>query len=198
MIASTEIQLKGQDSGHSLQDVLAEIRNVRSDAGYPALVPPAAQIIGTQALFNHLQGRYNVITSEFANLMLGYYGTALGEKNTEVVRMASGRADKQPISCRPADLLQPEWEHRRAEAEALPGFDGSDEDALTYAMFPKIAPQFFKTRTEGPKQIGDEPATVDSQPPDANRGRGASTSPVTYVVTLNGKEHKVTVAPAAN
>jgi methylmalonyl-CoA carboxyltransferase 5S subunit len=79
----------------------------------------------------------------------------------------------------------------------LPGFRGTDEDVLTYAMFPKTAPQFFKTRTEGPNQLGGELTTKNSEPPDANRHGGASTSPVTYVVTLNGKEHKVTVAPAA-
>ncbi len=197
MISSTEYQLKGQDTGHLLQDVLSEIQNVRRDAGYPALEPPVDQIIGTQAVFNHLQGKYNVLTSEFAELILGYYGTALGEKNAEVLAMASARAGKQAISCRPADLLQPEWELRRAAAAALPGFDGTDEDVLTYAMFPKIAAQFFKTRTEGPKQLGDELTTEDSEPPDANRHSGASTSPVTYVVTLNGREHKVTVAAAA-
>ncbi len=197
MISSTEMQLKGQDSGHSLQDVLAEIQNVRRDAGYPALDPPADQIIGTQAVFNHLQGRYTVLTSEFSDLMLGYYGTALGEKNAEVLAMASARAGKPAISCRPADLLQPEWELRRAAAAALPGFGGTDEDVLTYAMFPKIAAHFFKTRTEGPNQLGDELTTEDSRPSDANRHSGASASPVSYVVTLNGKEHKVTVAPAA-
>src|SRR5664280_2743015 len=195
MISSTEIQLKGQDTGHLLQDVLSEIRNVRRDAGYPALDPPADQIIGTQAVFNQLQGKYKVLTSEFADLMLGYYGTPLGEKNAEVLAMASARANKPPISCRAADLLQPEWERRRSEAAALPGFGGTDEDVLTYAMFPKIAPQFFKTRMEGPKHIGNEPATVDSEQLDASRSRGTSTSPVTYVVTLNGKEHKVMVAP---
>jgi methylmalonyl-CoA carboxyltransferase 5S subunit len=196
MISSTEYQLKGQDTGHLLQDVLAEIQNVRRDAGYPALEPPVDQIIGTQTVFNHLQGKYNVLTSEFAELMLGYYGTPLGEKNAELMAMASARAGKQPISCRPADLLKPEWEQRRAAATALPGFGGTDEDVLTYAMFPKIAPQFFKTRTEGPKQLGDQPATADSERPDAKSGVGLPTSAVTYVVTLNGKEHKVTVAPA--
>ena len=144
MISSTEYQLKGQDTGHLLQDVLSEIRNVRRDAGYPALEPPADQIIGTQAVFNHLQGKYKVLTSEFADLMLGYYGTALGEKNAEVLTMASARANKPAISCRPADLLQPEWEQRRAAATALPGFDGTDEDVLTYAMFPKIAATVFQ------------------------------------------------------
>jgi methylmalonyl-CoA carboxyltransferase 5S subunit len=195
MISSTEMQLKGQDTGHLLQDVLSEIRNVRRDAGYPTLDPPADQIIGTQAVFNQLQGKYKVLTSEFADLMLGYYGTPLGEKNAEVLAMASARANKPPVSCRAADLLQPEWERRRSEAAALPGFGGTDEDVLTYAMFPKIAPQFFKTRMEGPKHIGNEAATKNLEQPDANRSSGTSTSPVTYVVTLNGKEHKVIVAP---
>ncbi len=110
MITSTEYQLRGQDTGHLLPDVLTEIRNVRRDAGYPALEPPVDQIIGTQAVFNRLHGRYASITSEFADLMLGYYGTALGKKNAEVLAMASARANKPPINCRPADLLQPEWE----------------------------------------------------------------------------------------
>ena len=197
MISSTEYQLQGQDTGHSLQDVISEIRNVRRDAGYPALDPPADQIIGTQAVFNHLQGKYKVLTSEFADLMLGYYGSALGEKDPQVLAMATARANKPSISCRAADLLQPEWEHRRSEAEALPGFDGTDEDVLTYAMFPKIAPQFFKTRAQGPKQVGNEPTTVKSEQPDPNRPSGTVALPVTYVVTLNGREHKVTVAPAA-
>ncbi|HEY5177206.1 MAG TPA: pyruvate carboxylase subunit B [Terriglobales bacterium] len=196
MISSTEYQLKGQDTGHLLQDVLSEIRNVRRDAGYPALDPPVDQIIGTQAVFNQLHGRYTALTSEFADLMLGYYGTPLGEKNAEVLRMASARANKPPIRGRAADLLQPEWERRRSEAAALPGFGGTDEDVLTYAMFPKIAPQFFKTRMEGPKHIGNEPATKNLEQPDANRSSGTLASPVTYVVSLNGKEHKVTVAPA--
>ncbi len=196
MISSTEYQLKGQDTAQSLQDVMSEIREVRKDAGYPALEPPVDQIIGTQAVFNHLQGRYKVLTSEFADLMLGYYGTALGEKNSEVLTKASVRANKPPISCRPADLLQPEWEQRQSAATALPGFGGTDEDVLTYAMFPKIAPQFFKTRTEGPKQVGNEPGAEDLERPVSNRSSDTPASPVTYVVTLNGKEHKVTVAPA--
>jgi methylmalonyl-CoA carboxyltransferase 5S subunit len=196
MISNTECQLKGQDAGHSLQEVLSEIRNVRSDAGYPALVTPASQIVGTQAMFNVLQGKYKVITTEFADLVLGYYGTALGEKNADVLKMASIRANKPPIICSPADLLEPEWQRRQSEATALPGCDGTDEDVLTYAMFPKIAPEFFKTRAEGPKNdAGKEPALSNSEQP-SNRGNATARSPVTYVVTLNGREHKVTVTPA--
>jgi len=195
MISNTECQLNGQGAGHLLQEVLSEIRHVRSDAGYPALVTPAAQIVGTQALFNVLQGKYNVITTEFADLVLGYYGSALGEKNAEVMKMASARTNKPAITCRPADLLEPEWQRRQSEAAALPGCDRTDEDVLSYAMFPKVAPEFFKNRSEGPKNVGKEPSRVGSEPA-SNRGNATARSPVTYVVTLNGREHKVTVTPA--
>jgi len=200
MISNLECQLRGQGAGHLLPEVLAEVRNVRSDAGCPALFTPAGQIVGTQAVFNVLKGKYQVITSEFADLMLGYYGSALEEKNAEVVKMAAARANKQSISCRPADLLAPEWARRQAEATALPGCDGSDEDVLTYALFPQIAPEFFKTRGQGPRSVSEELASADSGQPASSRGHATATlpatSPVTYVVTLNGKEHKVTVTPA--
>ena len=105
LILNMEYQLKGQGTPHLLDEVLAEIQNVRRDAGYPALAIPASEILGTQAMFNVLQGKYTVITSEFADLMLGYYGTTLGEKNPEVVAKAAVRANKPAITCRPADLL---------------------------------------------------------------------------------------------
>src|SRR5208283_2578209 len=197
MISNTEYQLKGQDAGHSLQEVLSEVRQVRSDAGYPALVTPAGQIVGTQAVFNVLQGKYKVITTEFADLVLGYYGSALGEKNADVMKMASIRTNKSPISCRPADLLEPEWHRRQSEAKALPGCDSTDEDALTYVMFPKVAPEFFKTRSKGPKNnVGKEPALPHPEQRSSSGGDATARSAVTYVVTLNGREHKVTVTPA--
>ena len=107
VISNMEYQLKGQGAPHLLEEVSAEIQNVRRDAGYPALAIPASEILGTQAVFNVLQGKYKVITSEFADLMLGYYGTTLGEKDPEVVANAATRANKPAISCRPADLLEP-------------------------------------------------------------------------------------------
>ena len=170
VILSMEYQLKGQGAPHLLEAVLGEIQSVRRDAGYPALAIPASEILGTQAMFNVLRGKYKVITSEFADLMLGYYGTSLGEKDPDVVAKAAIRANKPAISCRPADLLESSWEPRRAEAMAL-GCNGSDEDILTYAMFPKAAVKFFQTRTAGPKEIsremseaksGSEPAALGS------------------------------------
>ena len=166
LILNMEYQLKGQGAPHLLDEVLAEIQNVRRDAGYPALAIPASEILGTQAMFNVLHGKYKVITSEFADLMLGYYGTPLGEKDPEVVAKAAIRANKPAITCRPADLLEPSWERRRTEAMAL-GCNGSDEDVLTYAMFPKAATQFFQTRTAGPKEISRESSEAKSAPEPA-------------------------------
>ena len=195
-----EYLLKGQGTPHLLDEVLAEIQNVRRDAGYPALARPASEILGTQAMFNVLQGKYKVITSEFADLMLGYYGTTLGEKDPEVVAKAAIRANKPAITRRPADLLEPSWERRRTEAMTL-GCNGSDEDVLTYAMFPKAAAQFFRTRTAGPKYIGRESSEPKAGPEPAplasacgNARPGSSRS---YIVRVNGEEHKVTVTRGA-
>ncbi len=198
MISNMESQLKGQGAGDRLRDVLEQVPNVRRDAGYPPLVTPSSQIVGSQAVFNVLMGRYKVMTGEFADLMLGYYGSTLGEKNAEVLKKAEAQAKKTPITVRPADLLKPEWEHLRSDALALEGCNGSDEDVLTYAMFPQVAPKFFKTRAEGRKNLGKDPSVKPpaSEPaPQPGAARQAATM-VNYVITLNGKEHRVTVAPA--
>jgi methylmalonyl-CoA carboxyltransferase 5S subunit len=200
MISNMESQLKQQGAGDKIQEVLEEVPRVRKDAGYPPLVTPSSQIVGTQAVFNVLMGRYKVITGEFADLMLGYYGATMGVKNAEVVQKCAAQAKKDPISCRPADLLKPEWDTLRAEALALPGCNGSDEDVLTYAMFPQVAPKFFATRHEGPKNVGQDPAPAKpaEAPKAAKAGDGARpgiTQPVSYIVTVGGKSHNVTVAP---
>ena len=201
LILNMAYLLKGQGTPHLLDEVLAEIQNVRRDAGYPALARPASEILGTQAMFNVLQGKYKVITSEFADLMLGYYGTTLGEKDSAVVAKASIRANKPAITCRPADLLESSWEQRRTEALAL-GCNGSDEDVLTYAMFPTTAEQFFQTRTTGPKSIGKESSETKASPEPApaaiSTASGHARPPEsrTYIIRVSGEEHKVTVTPA--
>ena len=152
---------------------LEEVPRVRQDAGYPPLVTPSSQIVGTQAVFNVLMGKYKVLTGEFADLMLGYYGSTLGEKNPEVLKKAEEHAKKPAIRYRPADLLKPEWEHLRSQALALEGCNGSDEDVLTYAMFPQVAPKFFKTRSEGPRNLGKDPGkAAPAQPPAAAKASG--------------------------
>ncbi|CAK0754876.1 Methylmalonyl-CoA carboxyltransferase 5S subunit [uncultured Gammaproteobacteria bacterium] len=206
MISNMESQLKGQGAGDRLQEVLEEVPKVRADSGFPPLVTPSSQIVGTQAVFNVLMGRYKVMTGEFADLMLGYYGTTLGEKNPEVLAKAEAHAKKPVITGRPANLLKPEWETLRTEALAVENCDGSDEDVLTYAMFPQVAAKFFKSRPEGPKNLGKDmpkPQDVVAAPkkPDGDANTGVNpvrlAAPVTYVVSLYGKEHKVTVAPGA-
>src|SRR3954469_17436249 len=154
MISNMESQLKQQGAGDRVKEVLAEVPRVRKDAGYPPLVTPSSQIVGTQAVFNVLMGRYKALTGEFADLMLGYYGETIGSRDPEVIAVAAQHAKKDPITSRPADYLKPEWDELRAQAIALKGSDGSDEDVLTYAMFPQVAPKFFGTRAEGPKSVG--------------------------------------------
>jgi methylmalonyl-CoA carboxyltransferase 5S subunit len=180
--------------------VLLEVPRVRADAGYPPLVTPSSQIVGTQAVFNVMMGRYKVLTGEFADLMLGYYGETIGPRDRHVVEMAHKQTGKPPINNRPADLLKPEWQELRDSALSLPGANGSDEDVLTYAMFPKVAAKFFTTREQGPKNLGKDPA---AQPPaaaatkaaPATDGKGSVRTKITYDVTCDGKTHKVTVAP---
>jgi methylmalonyl-CoA carboxyltransferase 5S subunit len=160
MISNLKSQMKSQNSLHRLPEVLAEVPQVRADCGYPPLVTPSSQIVGTQAVFNVLMGRYKTMTAEFVDLMLGYYGSTLGEKNPEVLARALAQGKKPAITGRPADLLAPEWDGLREQAAALEGFNGSDEDVLTFAMFPQVAPKFFKSRAEGPKSVGQTAAPV--------------------------------------
>jgi methylmalonyl-CoA carboxyltransferase 5S subunit len=200
MISNMESQLRQQGAGDKLKEVLLEVPRVREDAGYPPLVTPSSQIVGTQAVFNVLMGRYKVMTAEFADLMLGYYGRTLGEYNPEVVELAHVQTKKEPITQRPADLLPPEWDELKAQALAVPGCNGSDEDVLTHAMFPKVAESFFSTRPDGPKNLGRDPREVAAEKAAAAGANGSGTDPVrtpiTYKVTVNGMPHSVSVAPA--
>jgi len=198
MISNMESQLKQQGAGDRLREVLEEVPRVRKDAGYPPLVTPSSQIVGTQAVFNVLMGRYKVLTAEFSDLMLGYYGYTMGEKNPEVVAFAKDQSGKETITERPADLIDPEWDALCIEAKGIEGFDGSDEDVLTYAMFPKVAPGFFTTRADGPKNLGRDPGEMDAEGAAAagDSKTGPVRSPIKYEITVNGRKHSVAVKPA--
>jgi methylmalonyl-CoA carboxyltransferase 5S subunit len=199
MISNMESQLKQQGAGQRVKEVLAEVPHVRKDAGYPPLVTPSSQIVGTQAVFNVLMGRYKVLTGEFADLMLGYYGAAIGPRDPAVLEAAAKHSKKEPITGRPADLLKPEWDELRAQALALKGCNGSDEDVLTYAMFPQVAAKFFAQRAEGPKnptKASAEPVKAAAPAAKAGDGKGPVMTPVTYQVKIGDKSHKVTVEPA--
>ncbi len=196
MISNMESQLKQQDAADRIKEVLAEVPRVRKVSGYPPLVTPSSQIVGTQAVFNVLMGEYKVLTKEFSDLMLGYYGETIGPRDPEVIKVAVEHAKKEPITIRPADLLAAEWDDLRTSALALDGCDGTDEDVLTYAMFPQVAPGFFKARLEGPKNLSKKPGEAPAGTPAATNGRSPVTTPVSYDVTLNGRTHKVSVKPA--
>jgi methylmalonyl-CoA carboxyltransferase 5S subunit len=197
MISNMESQLKQQGAADRIKEVLAEVPNVRKDAGYPPLVTPSSQIVGTQAVFNVMMGRYKVLTGEFADLMLGYYGATIGQRDQHVIELSAKQSKKNLIDTRPADLLKPEWQELRSAALELKGCNGSDEDVLTYAMFPQVAPKFFNTREQGPKNLGKDPAAPPAAAPAAPavEGKGSVRTTVSYDVKLNGKTHKVTVSP---
>jgi methylmalonyl-CoA carboxyltransferase 5S subunit len=196
MISNMESQLRQQGAADRIREVLAEVPNVRRDAGYPPLVTPTSQIVGTQAVFNVMMGRYKVLTGEFADLMLGYYGATIGEKDSQLVAQAAEQARKEVIRCRPADLLKPEWDTLRATALAMPGCDGTDEDVLTAAMFPQVAPKFFSTRGDGPKDLGRDPGKEPAAAPAGRDAKGPVSTTVSYEIRLNGRTSKVTVTPA--
>lgn len=190
MLSNMESQLTAQGAGDRIDEVMREVPIVRKDAGYPPLVTPSSQIVGTQAVFNILMGRYKVMTAEFADLMLGYYGECIGERNPEIVEQAKAQTKKEAITERPADLLEPEWDHLVEEANKLEGCDGTDEDVLTNALFPGVAPGFFKNRPEGPKNVGKDPSKIKT------RENEAVLEPITYKVTVGGRSQTVKVEPA--
>jgi methylmalonyl-CoA carboxyltransferase 5S subunit len=195
MITNMEDQLRQQGAGDKRKEVMEEVPRVRQAAGYPPLVTPSSQIVGTQAVFNVLMGEYKVLTAEFADLMLGYYGETIGERDAKVIAQAEAQTKKGPITVRPADLLTPEWDELRTQAQALEGFDGSDEDVLTHAMFPKVASGFFEARTEGPKSVAKDPNEVAAAA-GGSSGADHVRTPIKYQVTVNGTSHDVSVAPA--
>lgn len=190
MLSNMESQLRAQGAEDRIGEVMRMVPVCRKDAGYPPLVTPSSQIVGTQAVFNVLMGDYKRMTGEYADLMLGYYGASPAERNPEVIAKAAEQAKKDPIECRPADLQPPEWDSLVEAASKLEGFDGTEEDVLTYAMFPGVAPQFFETRDQGPQSVAKSEAQLAAE---AEGKATALNGPVTYNVTVNGKSNTVSV-----
>ena len=142
MLSNLLSQLKQAGKADLLEEVLQEVPRVRKDAGYPPLVTPTSQIVGTQAVFNIITGeRYKMCANEFKDLVAGKYGTTPMPIDPEFRKKIIG--DQEPITCRPADLLKPELEDLRKECAE---WTEQDEDVLSYAMFPKVATDFFKKR----------------------------------------------------
>ncbi len=142
MLSNLLSQLKQAGKEDKLQEVLEEVPRVRKDAGYPPLVTPTSQIVGTQSVFNVITGeRYKMCTNEFKDLVAGKYGTTPVPISEEFRRKIIGNG--AVITCRPADLLSPELDSLRKE---IAQYMEQEEDVLSYAQFPKVALDFFKER----------------------------------------------------
>ncbi|MCL0067690.1 acetyl-CoA carboxylase biotin carboxyl carrier protein [Peptococcaceae bacterium] len=159
MITNLVSQLEEQRALHKLPEVLKEIPRVREELGYPPLVTPTSQIVGTQAVLNVLTGkRYKIIPGEVRAYVKGLYGEPPGEINPTIARKILG--DEEVITCRPADLLEPKMDKMREEIKDLAR---SEEDVISYAMFPQVARRFMQARERGELKKMAEQAMRDFQ-----------------------------------
>jgi oxaloacetate decarboxylase alpha subunit len=192
MLTNMENQLKEQGASDKFDEVLAEIPRVREDLGFIPLVTPTSQIVGTQAVINVLTGeRFKSITKETAGILKGEYGAAPAPFNKELqARVLDGA---EPVTCRPADLLEPEMERLTAELKGIAKEKGIKlavdeiDDVLTYALFPQIGLKFLENRGNPdafePVPTGNEVAST-----------GKPAEPEAYTVTVNGKDFVVQVS----
>lgn len=155
MLSNLVSQLKQAGKEDKYLDVLREVPRVRADLGYPPLVTPSSQIVGTQAVMNVIVGeRYKMVPKETKGIVKGEYGITPAPISAEIVKKIIG--DEERITCRPADLIPPELDKIRKEAAE---YIEQDEDVLTYAMFPQVAPKFFEYRKAQKYKI--DPDMVD-------------------------------------
>ena len=159
MLSNLVSQLKEAGAEDKYQKVLEEIPRVRKDYGEPPLVTPSSQIVGTQAVLNVLQGeRYKMITKESKKVLAGEFGQTIKPFNPEVQKKAIG--DAKPITCRPADLIEPQLEKYNNDP-VVQRYKQQDEDVLSYALFPAVATEFFKYREA--QQTKVDPAAADTE-----------------------------------
>ena len=200
MLSNMENQLREQNALDRMDDVLAEIPRVREDLGYIALVTPTSQIVGTQAVLNVLMGeRYKSISKETRGVLRGEYGATPAPVNAELQARVL-EEDETPMTCRPADHLEPEVDRLTAELEKLADEKGiklADEaidDVLTYALFPQVGLKFLENRNNPdafePAPTGEEPKPKAQQPVAAT-----ADSIETYKVVVNGTPYDVEVGP---
>lgn len=183
MLSNLVSQLKEQNALDRYEEVLEEMPRVRKDMGYPPLVTPTSQIVGIQAVMNVLSGeRYSMVTNEVKDYFRGLYGRPPSPVNQEVARKVIG--DEKPIDCRPADTLKPQFEECRRRGEEM-GIIGKEEDILTLALYPAIAPRFLRGEVEAEPL---EPPREESPAP--------GDVPTLFHVEVDGDEFQVRVVPA--
>lgn len=199
MLTNLESQLREQNAGDKLDEVLEEIPRVREDLGMLPLVTPTSQIVGTQAVINVMSGeRYATITKETAGVLKGEYGATPAPVNTELqARVLEGAA---AISCRPADLIEPEVEKQSVELNKIAAEKGirlADDvidDVLTYALFPQIGLRFLENR-DNPDAFEPLPDAAAATPVTAGPVASNTQGAAVYDVRVNGKKFSVEVAP---
>ena len=159
MLSNLVSQLKDAGAEDKYQAVLEEIPRVRKDYGEPPLVTPSSQLVGTQAVLNVLQGeRYKMITKESKKVLAGEFGRTVKPFHKEVQKKAIG--DTEPITCRPADLSEPQLEGFK-KSPVVQKYKQQDEDVLSYALFPAVAEEFFKYREA--QQTKVDPKAADTE-----------------------------------
>ncbi len=183
MLSNFVSQLKEQNALDQYEEVLKEVPKVRADLGYPPLVTPTSQIVGIQAVMNVLGGeRYKSVSKEVKDYIKGYYGRPPSPVNPEIAELIIG--DAEVIDSRPGDLLEYELEKYRSEGEKL-GIIKKDEDVLTYALYPAVAPKFL--RGEMVEEPLEKPKETESSSP--------SSLPTEYNVEVDGEMFDVKVVP---
>jgi oxaloacetate decarboxylase alpha subunit len=192
MLTNLENQLREQNADDRIDEVLEEIPRVREDLGMLPLVTPTSQIVGTQAVINVMSGsRYTTVTKETVGVLKGEYGATPLPVNAELQATVLEGAD--PVTCRPADLLEPELEHQTTELKRIaaekdfPLADDIVDDVLTYALFPQIGTRFLENR--GNSAAFEPPPTGEiATKTSVSGGSGV------YSVRVNGKSYTVEVA----
>ncbi|NRP59607.1 sodium-extruding oxaloacetate decarboxylase subunit alpha [Marinobacterium sp. xm-d-564] len=196
MLTNMESQLKEQGAADKFDEVLAEIPRVREDLGYIPLVTPTSQIVGTQAVINVLVGeRYKTISKEVQGILKGEYGAAPAPYNAELQAKVLDGAEA--ITCRPADLIEPEMDKLVAELKEIAVEKGIEletgereiDDVLTYALFPQIGLKFLENRGN-PDAFEPVPTLEDALAMSAPKKSG----PEVYTITVNGQNYVVQVA----
>jgi len=202
MLTNMENQLREQGAADKMDEVLKEIPRVRKDLGYIALVTPTSQIVGSQSVLNVLTGeRYKNITKETAGVLKGEYGATPAPVNRELQQQVLGEGE-QPISCRPADLIEPEIDklteefHQLAKERGIRVAAAEIDDVLTYALFPQIGLKFLENR-DNPDAFEPPPGIEAEQKPAAatRTSATAAAGPEAYQVTVDGRAYNVVVAP---
>jgi oxaloacetate decarboxylase alpha subunit len=180
MLSNLVSQLKQANALHKYDEVLREVPRVREDFGYPPLVTPSSQIVGTQAVFNVLTGeRYKMVPNESKGIVKGEYGATPAPISEEFKKKILG--DEQPITCRPADLIEPELEKTRTKIGHLAI---QDEDVLTYALLPQVAEKFFKLRNSGELNNPEHAKIETAKTAEEKNGKTNQTSTDDEVVAV--------------